>query len=154
MALGPNKSPNRAAVMEVLNGAPSGHYARDVAAAVDMTPSNCSKLLQNLRQEKLIGSAPDGEKGAPARVRYYALQHRRTALAASEAAKAEKAAKKPAHRRSHAEVIAAERAIVAAEAARRAAQAKQEHEPFFAAMKYGQYVPADTWAAKVYGDSR
>ena len=42
------KSPSRDAALEILNGASSGHYARDVAAAVDMAPNHCAKLLQNL----------------------------------------------------------------------------------------------------------
>lgn len=142
------KSPSRDAALEILNGASSGHYARDVAAAVDMAPNHCAKLLQNLKQEGVIGSAPDGIKGASARVRYFALQHLDTALAAINA---RKAAKPKRVRHSHAEIVAAAKAKVAAEAERRAAAARPEPVAFFSSMKPGQYVPSDSWASRVYG---
>lgn len=81
------KSPSRDAALAILNGAASGHYARDVAAAIDLSPGRCAKLLQNMRQEGLIGSVAEGEKGNPARKRYFALQHKNTALAANQAGK-------------------------------------------------------------------
>lgn len=87
MTLPTLKSPNRIAAMEVLNNAPSGHFARDLAAAIGMSPNHCATMLQNMVQVGYLASVQEGAQECARRCRYYAPQHKDTALAANAAGK-------------------------------------------------------------------
>jgi hypothetical protein len=87
MSLPTLKSKNRIAALEVLNGAPSGHFARDVAAAIEMAPNHCATMLQNMVQAGYLESVREGSQESASRCRYYAPQHKETALAANAAGK-------------------------------------------------------------------
>lgn len=173
MTLPALKSQQRIAAMEVLNGAPSGHYARDLAAAIGMEPGNCAKMLQNMVQNGYLASVREGSQEAASRCRYYAPQHKETAVAANAAGKGvswgtgrtsmwkrtgstnvghdvhgKMTATGPAVRTSKTKVT-----VIPHQVDTR--YTPGEVRPFFGQPGYRpDYIGQDTWAARAYGGQR
>lgn len=78
-------SPARVAALEVLNAAPSGHFAKDIAAAIDMDPKVCARMLFSMKLSGQVKNVREGGKHSSIRVRYFAPQHEATAMQAHEA---------------------------------------------------------------------
>jgi hypothetical protein len=173
MTLPALKSPNRIAAMEVLNGAPSGHFARDIAAAIGMAPNHCATMLQNMVQVGYLESVLEGTQEAARRCRYYAPQHKETALAANAAGRGvswgtgktslwkrtgttkighdvhgKMTATGPAVRTSKTKVTIIQHQVDTR-------YTPGEVRPFFTQPGYKpDYLSQDTWAARAYGGQR
>lgn len=170
MTLPTLKSKNRIAALEVLNGAPSGHFARDVAAAIEMAPNHCATMLQNMVQAGYLESVREGSQESASRCRYYAPQHKETALAANAAGKGVSwgTGKTSLWKRTgstkvghdvHGKMTATGPAVRTKKTKFTIAETPVDTRfvptafvPFFSRPEYRtEYIGQDTWAAKVYG---
>ena len=78
-------SERRLAALEILNAAPSGHFAKDIAAAMDMDPKVCARMLFGMKVAGQVKNVREGGLHSSIRVRYFTPQHEATAMQAHEA---------------------------------------------------------------------
>lgn len=78
-------SARRLAALEILNAAPSGHFAKDIAAAMDMDPKVCARMLHGMKIAGQVRNVREGGAGSSIRVRYFVPQHEATAMQVHEA---------------------------------------------------------------------
>lgn len=78
-------SERRLAALEILNAAPSGHFAKDIAAAMDMDPKACARMLFGMKVAGQVRNVTEGTQRCSIRVRYFVPQHEATAMQAHEA---------------------------------------------------------------------
>ena len=82
-----SKSPHRAAALALLDQFPGGKYARDIAVILDVTPGRAAKMMTALSEAGAVESVREGSQRAAIRARYFLPQHREAAMEAHHASK-------------------------------------------------------------------